>query len=225
MSRLYPVRTAATRPVMPAHLRVPCTIVSLTVVEAPSAQAGDLRRTLFGEARRVHPVLLGAGVVAILAGVALRFWAPSPLWLDETISVNISRLPLTEIPRALSHDGAPPLYYYLLHFWMDVFGQGDFAVRALSGLASVVALPVFWFAGRRLGGRHVAWVTFFLALTSPFAIDYATNTRMYSLMILWSVLGYLALCRAIERPTRGRLVALGAVTAALLYTHYWGLYL
>jgi hypothetical protein len=125
----------------------------------------------------------------------------------------------------LAHDGSPPLYYLLLHGWMAVFGRSDVAVRALSGVISVASLPFFWFAGRRLGGRTVAWVCFFLAVSSPFAINYATSARMYSLMILWSVLGFLALSRALDDPRPGRLVALGAVTAAILYTHYWGLYL
>ncbi|HUJ64135.1 MAG TPA: glycosyltransferase family 39 protein [Acidimicrobiales bacterium] len=193
--------------------------------ERPSTLASGLRSTLFGDEETPHPALLVAGAVAIVAGVALRFWAPTALWLDEALSVNIARLPLSQLPTALSHDGAPPLYYVLLHFWMDLFGQSDFAVRALSGLVSVVTLPFAWLAGRRLGGRTVAWVAFFLFLTSPFAINYATSARMYSLMILLSLLGYLALSRAFENPTPGRLVAVGAVTAALLYTHYWGLYL
>ncbi|MBV9660060.1 MAG: glycosyltransferase family 39 protein [Acidimicrobiales bacterium] len=194
-------------------------------VGRPRFLSAGLLDTLFGERRRPHPALVAAGSLAVAAGIGLRFWAPSALWLDETISVNIARLPLRHIPGALSHDGAPPLYYVLLHFWMQVFGRGDFAVRALSGVISVGSLPVFWIAGRRLGGRTVAWVTFFLALTSPFAINYATTTRMYSLMILLSLLGYLAVARAFENPTRGRLVAVGLTTAALLYTHYWGLYL
>lgn len=189
------------------------------------ARTASLLETLFGERRRPHPALAVLGGVAIVAGVALRFWCPSALWLDEALSVDISRLPLIRIPGALAHDGAPPLYYVLLHFWMEVFGQGDFAVRALSGLVSVASLPVFWIAGRRVGGRGVAWVTFFLALSSPFAINYATATRMYSLMILLSLLGFLALGAAYESPSRGRLVALAAVTAAILYTHYWGIYL
>ena len=194
-------------------------------VVTPPTLAGGLRETLFGTESRAHRGLLAAGALAVLAGVVLRFWAPSPLWLDETISVNIARLPLPDIPRALSHDGAPPLYYALLHFWMIPFGTSDFAVRAFSGVVSVASLPLFWVAGRRLGGRTVAWVTFFLGVTSPFAINYATAARMYSMMILLSVLGYLALQRALEQPSRGRLLALGVVTAALLYTHYWGLYL
>ncbi|HEY3811083.1 MAG TPA: glycosyltransferase family 39 protein [Acidimicrobiales bacterium] len=200
-------------------------------LEAPARIGGTagaidaFRRLVHRELRLVHPVLVAVGAVAVVVGVVLRFWAPTPLWLDEAISVNIARLPLTQIPRALAHDGAPPLYYVLLHGWMAVFGHSDFAVRALSGVTSVVSLPLFWAAGRRLGGRPVAWVTFFLAVSSPFAINYATSARMYSLMILWTVLGFLAVSRALEAPRPGRLLAVGAVTAAVLYTHYWGLYL
>lgn len=190
----------------------------------PAPSVG-LLESLFGERRRPHAALAALGSIAVIAGIVLRFYCPSALWLDEAISVNIARLPLRQIPGALAHDGSPPLYYVLLHYWMEMFGRSDIAVRALSGVISVATLPVFWLAGRRLGGRTVAWVTFFLALSSPFAINYATTTRMYSLMILLSLLGFVALSAAYESPTRARMLALGAVTAAILYTHYWGLYL
>lgn len=168
---------------------------------------------------------LALAAVAVVVGIVLRFWSPTALWLDETISVNIAKLPLTSIPQALSHDGSPPLYYYALHFWMLIFGQSVFAVRALSGVVSVASLPLFWSAGRRFGGRRTAWVAFGLGLTSPFAIDYATTTRMYSFMIFWTLLGVGILWRVLEEPTRQRRIALGALTAAILYTHYYGIYL
>ncbi|HLY82521.1 MAG TPA: glycosyltransferase family 39 protein [Acidimicrobiales bacterium] len=171
-----------------------------------------------------RPAIVACGLI-LVAGVILRFWTSSDLWLDEALSVNIAKLPLRQLPAALRHDGAPPLYYVLLHFWMRAFGQGDFAVRALSGLASMIALPFAWLAGRRLGGRTCAWATLVLTATSPFAIAYATTTRMYSFMILWSLLGLLALARALERPTRGTLACVALSTAVILYTHYWGLYL
>jgi mannosyltransferase len=176
--------------------------------------------------RRAGPrVVAAVGAAVVVLGTLLRFYCPSVLWLDEAISVNIARLPISQIPHALSQDGAPPLYYVMLHYWMALFGQGDFAVRALSGVTSVAAMPLFWFAGRRLGGRMVAWTTFFLGVTSPFAIYYATCARMYSLMILGTLLGFLALARALERPSAKRLAALGAATGVVVYTHYWGLYL
>ena len=49
--------------------------------------------------------------------------------------------PCTPSPSALKHDGAPPLYYYLLHFWISLFGQSNDAVRALSGIFAVLTLP------------------------------------------------------------------------------------
>src|ERR1700750_2284107 len=69
---------------------------------------------------------VATGLVAV--GVVLRFVAPSQLWLDEALSVNIAKLPLGQIPGALRHDGAPPLYYVLLHFWMQLVGTGNLAV-------------------------------------------------------------------------------------------------
>ena len=83
--------------------------------------SGVERRPLPAGARMVLALV---GLLTVVVGVLLRFYAPTPLWLDETISVNISRLPIGQIPTALSHDGAPPLYYLLLHFWMLVWGQG-----------------------------------------------------------------------------------------------------
>jgi len=166
---------------------------------------------------------LGALVIAV--GVLARFLAPSGLWLDEALSVNIARLPLAQMPGALVQDGSPPLYYLLLHYWMLVFGQGDFAVRALSGVTSVVTLPFLWQAGERAGGRRTAWAALLLGASSPWAIYYGSYTRMYSLMALEAVLTYLALRRAMEVPSRGRLTCAGALIAALMYTHYWDFYL
>ena len=168
---------------------------------------------------------LTVGVAALVAiGVVLRFYVRSHLWLDETLSVLIARKHVSDIPGALRHDGAPPLYYVGLHFWMLAFGTSDWAVRAFSGLASVVTLPLLYLAGRRIG-RGVAWAAVVIGATSPFAIHYATETRMYALVALLAVAGFLVLARAFERPTLPRLAAVALVTASLLYTHYWAIYL
>ena len=80
-------------------------------------------------------------------------WPRSHMWLDEALTLNISRLPLGQIHGALRRDGAPPLYYYLLHFWSGAFGSSDAAVRALSGVLSCATLPVH-LAGRASSGRQ-----------------------------------------------------------------------
>jgi len=169
--------------------------------------------------------VIGIGIAVVVAGVLFRFWTRSDLWFDEALSVNISRLPLDEIPDALRRDGHPPLYYFLLHGWIEIFGIGDIAVRSLSGVISLLTLPVAWFAGRRVGGARVAWITVVVLALSPFAFRFATEARMYSLVILFVFAGYLALRRALERPSLGRLAQVAALTAALALTQYWCLYL
>ena len=172
---------------------------------------------LSGRARALAGI--GIGVI-VAAGLVLRFWTRSGLWLDEALTVDVARLPLHEIPTALKHDGAPPLYYYLLHFWMDLFGQSNDAVRALSGVISVLTLPVAWLCGRRFGGRVEAWTVLVLLASAPFAVYYATEARMYTLVIFLTGCGFLALQRAVSVPRPGNLVAVAVVTAALLYSQY-----
>lgn len=154
-----------------------------------------------------------------------RFAATSPLWLDEALSVNIASLPLGDVAEALRRDGHPPLYYWLLHGWTALFGDSDVAVRSLSGLLSVAALLLMWLAGRAVGGRGVAlWGTVLLAL-SPFAVRYATEARMYALVMLLVLAGDVLLRRVLDEGRRTAAGLLVLVTAALLWTHYWGMYL
>lgn len=175
----------------------------------------------------------------------LRFVAKSPLWLDEALTVNISSAPLSRIPALLRHDGAPPLYYVLLHFWMKAFGTGDLATRSLAGVIGVINLPVAWLAGYRVGsawwrldeldptersalehkGRVTAWGVTLLLAVSPFAIYYDTEARMYGLVLLLGTLGVLSVCSILRHPSWRSALGLGVVTAAALYTHYWSLYL
>lgn len=175
--------------------------------------------------RSVPAAVVTAAVVAVATGVVFGFMSRSELWLDEALSVNIAKLPLSEIPEALRHDGSPPLYYLLLHGWIELFGEGNGAVRALSGVFAVASLPLMWLAGRRLGGRRTAWAALLLLSTSPFAIRFASQTRMYSLLVMLSLLGFLALTAFLRRPAPASFVAVGVVTGLLALTHYWAFYL
>jgi mannosyltransferase len=168
-------------------------------------------------------VLGVAGLVVL--GVVLRFVTTSPLWLDEALSVNIASLPLGDIGDALRQDGHPPLYYWLLHGWMSVFGEGDVAVRALSGVAGVLALPLAWEAGRRRAGTVGGMCVLGLTAITPWCVRYATESRMYSLVLLLVFAAWLLADDLLARRDRLRWVALAVVTGGAVLTHYWVLHL
>jgi mannosyltransferase len=186
--------------------------------------------------QRPFPWLIALVVVAVAIGSVLRFITSSHIWLDEALTVEISGRHLPQLFGALRHDGSPPLYYLLLHYWMDLFGRGDVAVRALSGVLSLATLPLAWFAGRRVAQVAASFghiephavdrtgtAVLLLFATSPYAIRYGTETRMYSLFVFLVLLFALVLARALEQPSLRRWAAVTGVTAALAYTHYWTL--
>ena len=196
-------------------------------VDAPAPASEALVRR-DGTASWLLPVLVG-GVLAV--ALVLRFLTTSDLWLDEALTVNIAKLPLNELRHALLRDGAPPLFYILLHGWMVIFGSGDLAVRSLSGALGVVMLGLTYTAGRRFGSteiehRWAAWSAVLVVASSPFAIRYSTEARMYMLAMVLVLLGYLALVRLIDEgmsayPCTGVVLC----TAGLLYTQYWSIFL
>lgn len=191
-------------------------------VRGPLLGAGDHVEHF---SRRIT-IAIGLVVALVLAFcLVLRFWTTSDLWLDEALTVNIAKLPLHDLPSYLKRDGAPPLFYVLLHFWMGIFGSSDLAVRSLSGVIGVVTVPLAWLAGRRLGGRVLGFSAMLLVATSPFAVRYDTESRMYALVALLTVLGYLAIDRALRKPRPGNLIAVAVVTGLLLYSQYWAIYL
>lgn len=201
----------------------------VTDVDAASADAPAGAHVLDVDGRRPwgpwRPVFIAMIGLAVLVGVVLRFVARSPLWLDEALSVNIARLPYGEIGQALRQDGHPPLFYWLLHGWMEVFGTGTVAVRAFSGMWSLALFPLVWIAARRLGGQRVAWFATVLLALSPYAIRYGTETRMYAMVSVLALAGWLLVDDARRQPTLGRLAGIAAVSSALLWTHYWSLWL
>ncbi|WP_250291234.1 glycosyltransferase family 39 protein [Frankia sp. CiP1_Cm_nod1] len=178
---------------------------------------------------RTAVLFRAALLVIVVAAVAARFSARQALWLDEAQSVAIARLPLTgpglTLFDGLRQDGSPPLYYLLLHGWAELFGTGAFAVRALSALVNLAAAGPLYLLARRVVGARAAWVAVVLYLTSPFALYFATETRMYSLVVLLTAAGGLALESTLRRRSAGPAVALAVCSGLLALTHYWCFYL
>lgn len=174
--------------------------------------------------RTVHPALLLA--MLMLASLALRVGTlQSGYWIDEGIAVGIASHDLAEIPGILSQDGNPPLYYVVLHGWMELFGAGEAATRALSLLFALLAIPAAFWAGSAVFDRRAGVLAAAGAAGSPFLTYYAQETRMYSLVVLLSILASASFALAFVRGRRAHVVWLGVWLGLLLYTHTWGIFL
>jgi hypothetical protein len=169
----------------------------------------------------------GLGALVLLSLVLRTRVLDIGFWIDEGLSVGIADRPLLDIFDALRLDGSPPLYYVLLHFWMEVAGTSEEAVRSLSLVCALLAVPVAWWAARVPFGERASWMAAVLAATNPFLTLYAQEARMYALAALLAIVACGAFARAFgadaERRRRWAIVYAVAL-AALLYTHNWALF-
>jgi mannosyltransferase len=192
-----------------------------------SRPAWELRARAVTRARVAVPA--GLGALMLLALVLRTQVLDVGFWIDEGLSVGISDRPLGDILDALRLDGSPPLYYLLLHFWMQLAGTSEEAVRSLSLVCALIAVPVAWWAARVPFGSRAAWMAAVLAATNPFLTLYAQEARMYALAALLALIACGAFARSFAAEPdatgrRGWAIAFAVTLAALLYTHNWALF-
>ena len=148
------------------------------------------------------------------------------MWLDEAQTVAIAQRSVGSLLHTLRIDGAPPLFYLLLHYWMDVFGTGDLGARSLSTAFSIAALPLMGIAAKRY--RLVdgaSWPAVLLLATNPFAIRYATEARMYSLVLFLVLVALIAYEKVWRDGGAWPVLGAGLATGALLLTQYWAMFM
>lgn len=180
---------------------------------------------------RVQRSHVGRDRIAVSGLVLLAFALRAPnldraYWVDEAISIGISSHHFSQIPSLLREDGSPPLFYYLLHFWLEWFGSAEWVTHLLPLTISLVAIPVAYWAGSQIfSDRRAGLAAAALMATSPFLNWYATETRMYTLVVVVSMVALTFAWRATRDRRAVDAVRAVVAFAVLLYTHNWGIYL
>ncbi|MBI2954145.1 MAG: glycosyltransferase family 39 protein [Chloroflexi bacterium] len=168
---------------------------------------------------------MGPLLLVFLLAFALRVYDLASLSLqgDYAYSVYAARQDLVTIARERVLDGHPPLYYYLLHFWMLLAGQSELATRMLSVLIGVLAVPLTYIIGKHIMDRRVGMLGSLFVAASPALVHYSRMPRMYILLATLALASACALAIALQRDRRQDWLAYFIATSLLIYTHYYGL--
>lgn len=117
-----------------------------------------------------------------------------PFWRDEAYSALFGSLPIAKIIAAASPE--PPLYYSMLHVWMQLVGNSEIAIRAFSLLGFAVAGIAVIYLSEQLFEKHIAsWVTPVLFFLNPFFLYYAFEARAYGWYMAFAILSISAYLR------------------------------
>jgi mannosyltransferase len=161
-------------------------------------------------------------VVAVGVILRWRLLTARNLWDDEAASVFFAQLSRSSFLTTLrNYEANMGLYYFLLRGWLYL-GDSAGAVRSLSVVFGVAAIPSIYVLGKRLFGETVGLVSAGLAAVNIFQIRYSQEARGYSLVMLLSILSTYSLLRAMEAPREKKYWRIYVVLSALgVYAHVY----
>ena len=145
-----------------------------------------------------------AAAISVVGFVVILLTAPHGLWLDETISVRRSGLPLSTLT-TFSLGGEPnmALFHYLL--WpLGQLHASDTVFRLVPIAAGSLTLGGTYLLGCRLFDRRTAVIATLVMAAHGLLTRYATEVRGYSLIMLLMVVAALLLTDAVETDRAGR---------------------
>ncbi len=162
-------------------------------------------------------------ILAIGSGLRLSGLGKEGFWLDEGVSISKSTGELAPIFSGQVADPSPPLYYLLLSLWTRLFGTSEVSARIPSAIFGIFSIFMIYRLGVIFFDNKTGELAAFLLAVSPFHLYFSQEARMYSLLVLLTMLS-MYYFQAILRSQRFFLCwAYLFSTILLTYTHNFGI--
>lgn len=171
--------------------------------------------------REIKDYKIIIGLIALQLLVTLPFISASPISIDEPFSIFYAQQDIGEFLPFLNQGNNPPLHFVFLHYWIDLFGISPLAVRSLSLLFSILTIPVLFRFGKKILNRNFSVLLIGFFIFSTFNHYHALEARVYSLMVLFTVLIFDELYNLIFLQ-KFNFIKLAFWNALLMYSHYLG---
>lgn len=145
-------------------------------------------------------------------------------WGDEAFSINTSHSSFSGILEILYYcDNHPPLHYFWLKIFGDIFGH-TFTVYHLASLVPFVIsiILVITLFRKHIGNIPTAFLIVILGL-GYFCIEYNLEIRMYSLAFLGVLMTFYCTYRVICTGKTSAYTAMVIWALVAAYSHYYGL--
>lgn len=165
----------------------------------------------------------------MLLGAVLRFNHPDfqSIWLDEIFSMihaNPDKSFMEIYAFIKAYDPHPPLYYFLLHVFLKIFGYTTLNARIFSAIIGIVGIYYLYLLAKELFNKRIGLIAGLLLAVNYFHIYYSQEIRMYTLLFLGATISFYYMVRFIKKPTVKSSIAFGFAAALLIYAQFFGLF-
>jgi len=158
----------------------------------------------------------------ILLAILMRLYPSNALslWYDESFSIILAKKDLGNLLEIAKADVHPPLYYILLHFWLNIV----MFPRLFSVLFSIVSIILTYLIAKKAFGERIALLTSFFLSISPTSVHYSSEIRMYALLLFFSLIATYFLLRFVSDKKKLNAVFYVFFSVCAYYTHYYALF-
>lgn len=140
------------------------------------------------------------------------------LWRDEAMSFFIAEKPLNEIFLLVTKDTQGPFYYFILHYWMLLFGNSEAMIRSLSVVFHIsLGILILFFVHHLTRSKIASVFTSLFVLFNPFLLSYSFEARPYSLLAFLTTL-------ALYLFFKHKIVLSSLVFSLTIFTHNFALF-
>jgi len=151
--------------------------------------------------RLSRPVAIASVVALLLLALVIRVMTltTQSAWLDEGYTMALARHGLGYVIQFTAlYDQHPPLYYALLHLWLQAVGFGVLQGRLLSLLCGIGAVIALYVVAATIFDRATALYSAVLLALSPIATWYSDEIRMYAMAGFFALVALAFLVRAVR---------------------------
>ena len=122
-------------------------------------------------------------VILVIIGLCLRLlYINSALWYDEACSwtTAVKSFPTGIMNNLLEFDlQHTPLYFFLLHFWIQLFGDGEITMRVLSLIFAIATIPLTYIVTKKISTENNALFASAITAINPLLVLFGVEIRMY----------------------------------------------
>jgi uncharacterized membrane protein len=168
-------------------------------------------------------------ILIFFFGIAFYFrvWSldKGGLWYDEIGSLSVAKesFPFGILDMLYHQDFHCPLFYFLLHLWIKIFGQSEFFLRLFSVVTGLSNLIVIYFAAKQAESSKAGITALILGSLNSLLIYFSQEIRFYNLSVFFVSLILLFLIKLNKNFSVKNLSGLVFANLGLLYTFTLGI--
>jgi len=163
----------------------------------------------------------------IAAGFMLRIYAIDhrSMWVDEESSIHFAEKSANNILAYADKETHPPLYYLILHHWINLFGESEAAVRSLSLIFGVVSIFLIYKTGKLMFSKEAGIISALILTLSAFHIYVSQEARMYSMMAMLALMSMYLFIMMQKKKSIYLDISYILSSTLLIYSHIYGIFI